>query len=102
MKIWKNDKRIDTKEKTIKCTCGCTALNLIDYLDYDDIPDNDQVEIIFSSNYLDKENGKWRAIKEILKNRDICYAGVMLTREDAIKFFEDCAQFLRENKEEHE
>ena len=73
--------------KTIRCDCGCNSR-------VDVIADDDIIEICFLSDYLGKENSKLRILYNVIKDRETYYSGIVLKREEAIKFFKDCIQLL--------
>ena len=80
-------------EQSIECQCGCCKLN-ITLFNWEE----DEVGISFSSNYLGKQNSRFKALLNCLKGKEIAYAELLLEKQEAINYFEKVLKMLKEEK----
>lgn len=67
------------KEMTLRCECDCTQLRLVDCED-------GSVSISFETDYLNKQNGRLRAIWNAIRSKETCYAEIICDKKDVVNF----------------
>ena len=82
----------DYPTESIKCECGLEQLDVSLFSDGD-------VAFSIMSSFLGKENSIWKSIWNVLKRKEVYYAEVILAKEKAIQFFEDCIKMITDNTE---
>ena len=79
---------LKTRRISLPCICRCCSVVIEDYQDGD-------VEISFESDYLNKQNGRFKRAWKALTDKETVYAAAFNKKEDVIKFLEDALALLK-------
>ena len=79
---------LKTKRISLPCTYRCCSVVVEDYQD-------GHVGISFESDYLNRQNGRFKRAWKALTDKEIVYAESLNKKEDIIKFLEDTLALLK-------
>lgn len=83
------------KQVSLECDCRCSKINF-EVEDWDRKDFGTDYTFSFTSNYLGGKVSQLRAAWRALTGKEVIYAEICTSREDAKKFLEDCLSAIDE------
>ena len=90
---------VETRKTQIDCECRCCKLEFtVDEYEWGDNSFLSDYTFSFNSNYLGKQNSRWRAAWNALTGKETIYSELCTTKAQARKFLEECLKLVEESK----